>query len=379
MQIKEEIFQAIIEIVKYEPVSITGLDIDWNDPQNIKEFIYVAETSGLAPLCYSRVKNFSTGLETFSDLVEALKRNYLVTLLNNRQRLDLYKEVYRILNAENIPVALLKGMALSIAYYPDEGLRPMGDLDLLVPSHLVCQARDILLANGAEATHVPISNWHEMNHSHVRPLKLHPYRSLIELHSKLFATGSPYQPKNWNWEQVTGLKETPSGNYLLLKEHYMLYHLAMHLFYTYKIGAIRLGWIIDISIFLDSSSGVNKLMNELLSINPPFNKHLLQVIGWAAKFSSQRVKDDLASFLVSRHELPPTSSFFAPDDVKDLHRNLVFTEIMNTPGVLNKLTGLFYQLFPSPEYMARYHGLKRKRELPLRYFQRLFNFSRIKQ
>lgn len=56
--------------------------------------------------------------------------------------------VIEMLHRAGIPTLLLKGAALALLYYPDPGLRPMGDLDVLVPEAQALQALRLLESQG---------------------------------------------------------------------------------------------------------------------------------------------------------------------------------------------------------------------------------------
>jgi hypothetical protein len=56
--------------------------------------------------------------------------------------------VIEMLHRAAIPTLLLKGAALALLYYPDPGLRPMGDLDVLVPEAQALQALRLLDSQG---------------------------------------------------------------------------------------------------------------------------------------------------------------------------------------------------------------------------------------
>ena len=56
--------------------------------------------------------------------------------------------VIEMLHGAAIPTLLLKGAALAVHYYPDPGLRPMGDLDVLVPEMHALQTLRLLESQG---------------------------------------------------------------------------------------------------------------------------------------------------------------------------------------------------------------------------------------
>ena len=56
--------------------------------------------------------------------------------------------VIEMLHRAAIPTLLLKGAALALLYYPDPGLRPMADLDILVPEALALPTLRLLESQG---------------------------------------------------------------------------------------------------------------------------------------------------------------------------------------------------------------------------------------
>src|SRR5690242_11253266 len=92
----------------------------------------------LLPLLYRNLK-----LEQLPDhLFNRLKEEYLHTWSQNQFCLRRIQSVIAAFNEIAIRHMLLKGAALAILYYEDVGLRPMKDIDLLVPHD---QARQSML------------------------------------------------------------------------------------------------------------------------------------------------------------------------------------------------------------------------------------------
>lgn len=69
----------------------------------------------------------------------------------NQLHLRHCREVTELLGAQGIPVMALKGIPLAVAYYRDIGLRPMSDIDLLVPTAKSAPAVSALDAAGYSA------------------------------------------------------------------------------------------------------------------------------------------------------------------------------------------------------------------------------------
>ena len=353
MASQQEIFQEVLKMVSFETHE---LGIDLSDGDNISALTEQAERSGVASWIFYRLLQKSENVLKYPELMASLKRRYLAVLFDNQQKLRLYRHIEKILVAHDIPSALLKGMAMAFTVYPEEALRPMGDLDILVPEHLVIKARDILLDSGAQSVHIPMSEWHERNNAHVRAMRLPPYKHMVEVHSKLYATGSRLLPKKMLWEDSVVMRTTSFGKFPVLKEPLMLYHLASHLSYGYSMGGIRLGWLVDIAMLMDAAEDINALMGELLKINPSYNNELLRAVGWAVPFLHADKRRQLEPWQKSFVNFPANSDFLEEQDAEPRHRQIVLENLWSTPGLINKIKGSWFQLFPSHEYMRHYFG-----------------------
>jgi hypothetical protein len=76
---------------------------------------------------------------------EAQRRETIATTLYLQQTLG---ELVEAFERSGIPFVLLKGEALSRAFYPEDGLRPYGDIDLLIRPASYKTVRDILMGFG---------------------------------------------------------------------------------------------------------------------------------------------------------------------------------------------------------------------------------------
>ncbi len=371
MPLKEEIFSALLELMRLELVRPNDLGLDWSDADTLNSFVDQAERSGVASWCFHRLLQNPENKSTHPELMGRLKQRYLAVLVDNQQKLTLFRQIEKLLGAHEIPVALLKGMAMAFTVYPEEALRPMSDLDILVPEHLVLKARDVLLSSGCQSVHLPMSEWHEKHSAHIRALRLPPHKSLIEIHSKLYASGSRLQPRHMVWEQSVVGRSGAFGNFPVLDYPLMVYHLASHLYYGFMMGGMRLGWLVDIALIFDVTEDVNALMEALLKINPAFNKELLHTVGWTTRFMRAEKRQQLDKWQSAFTAFPAITDFLEQQDSEVRHRWIVLKNLWHTPGLTNKVKGAWYQLFPSHEYMAHYYGAKGRKGLLRAYWKRL--------
>jgi hypothetical protein len=101
----------------------------------------------LLPLVYRNVG--AAGLSE-PDL-SRLKGAYRAAWFRNNVVFQRGARALQALNDAGIRTMLLKGAALAVAHYHDPGLRPMDDIDVLVPATDARRARDVLLADGWSA------------------------------------------------------------------------------------------------------------------------------------------------------------------------------------------------------------------------------------
>ena len=107
------------------------------------------------------------------------------------------------LTEAGIPTMVLKGGALGLRYYDDLGLRPMADLDVLVPFDQAVAATDVLIGLGYQTQ--PLTRTHQLDH-HGRPAAQagaadpggEARGGEIDLHWQLnMALGRPGPPDRW--------------------------------------------------------------------------------------------------------------------------------------------------------------------------------------
>ncbi len=94
--------------------------------------------------------------------------------------------VHRILANAGIPYVALKGAFLAYHAYPQPGLRPLRDLDLLVPAEQVMDANRVLRANGFTQYELKPGDpeaWAKVVH-HLPPLES-PSGIFVEIHHEL--------------------------------------------------------------------------------------------------------------------------------------------------------------------------------------------------
>ena len=223
-----------------QPIPNGKFTINWDkfSEVNWEQLICKAQAEGLAPLMYwllSKSGRFSAIPELARNI---LRINYYRSWMHNQ---NIYKELEVLGQAfqkAEIPLIVLKGACLGLTVYPDIGLRPMGDLDILVPGSKISQAIHIAKSFGYYEHFTDEPELSYLNH-HICLNKSGSLGIMVELHEALIAT-KYYKfavPMDWFWEQTetmdgpTSIRRfndllmlTPTAQVLYAATHAMLQH-----------------------------------------------------------------------------------------------------------------------------------------------------------
>ena len=124
-----------------------------------------AEAHRVAPLLYAHLK--AAHVEPPLPVWRELQGLYLRHRRATEIRTAALCEILAAFNAAAIPVAVLKGAALAHFLYPEPGLRPHSDLDLLVPPSELLRAQQEVQRLGFQGPPPP----RQVTHRHLPPLR----------------------------------------------------------------------------------------------------------------------------------------------------------------------------------------------------------------
>ena len=96
----------------------------------------------MAPLLYVHLK--AAGVQLPRDVRRTLQGLVLRHREINRVRMRVLRDILSTYDSAGIPALVLKGAALAHLVYPEPGLRPMSDLDILVPESELWRAQRLL-------------------------------------------------------------------------------------------------------------------------------------------------------------------------------------------------------------------------------------------
>lgn len=193
----------------------------------------------LAPLVKQAAKHSQVATPEFSEFIDqASKRQIMRQLQVQRELVQLDK----ILKAQGIPYIILKGPVLAFTCYPRSELRPMRDIDILVPKSRAIEVFNLLLDAGCtrigSSQEAPESKLDSYKHL---PAILGISASVtIEVHTRVFnqheigsAEDFSLRPDFW----ASGFEYKLGNRHVVLEDPtYLLSHLIFHAVYEHQLN-----------------------------------------------------------------------------------------------------------------------------------------------
>jgi hypothetical protein len=280
---------------------------------------------------------------------------FVTTARHLRDRSELERVLAR-LAAEGIPVILLKGAALVGTVYPEAGLRPMGDVDLLVPRPRLDDAQVVVQRTG----YAPMEEGRDERwafHQHLPRLVGTEHSVAIEIHGHVVRLDGPVAfdiQDFWDRSQRSTSTTAPARE---LAAEDMVLHLCLSFFRDrlfHSRGALRqlcdiaevvrqrsIRW--DAVVDRSRSYGIAGPVACSLRLSAMLLEAPLPA--WVAPALSPNMADlQLATF--ARRRVMPTTRW---------HSRALLTLHGRYPG-LGVVGSLVRRLVPSREYMRRRYG-----------------------
>jgi hypothetical protein len=120
-------------------------EADW------QRIVELAQKQSVAPMLYARLQERS--ITPTPAAAQQLRDIYLASIIRNTRLLHEVGNIFRALQAADIPVIPLKGACLAEAVYGNLALRQIGDVDLLVKPADLTKAWAVLRTLGYAAAH----------------------------------------------------------------------------------------------------------------------------------------------------------------------------------------------------------------------------------
>ena len=237
----------------------------------------------VAPLLHWQLKRSGGIAKVPPAIAETLSRAMLRAVRNFTLQDIAHRTLDERLREAGIPAIWLKGAALARTIYPDPALRPMGDLDVLVPHDRCFAALDVLQREGYRLA--ALDQFRPSNHV-PRPEKKsnHHYELIggpsdavaVELHFRLLAQNDellPLEAQTWFWGQTRSVAFDEDRSFTSLNAEAHLLYLAAHAILQHGESEELLR-LLDIQLLIESQP-------------PDWERTVAQarVLGWSSALS----------------------------------------------------------------------------------------------
>lgn len=215
------------------------------------------ESRRILPLVYRNLE------QTQDSLLPALREAYRNTWMRNQQLLHRAQQVVNSCNEAGIPTMLLKGIPMSLHYYKDMGVRPMGDVDVLVPWQKVEDAILVLKKFGNQPDPVEYKYRHLIHAMHCFDeggvdVDLHWQAFFFQQHTEKCVL------EKRDFRQPITLAE--DNHSFILSDSYQLFHTIIH---GTIGGQPTIRWVPDAYIILKKSDSIN--LNAIFEYGERYN------------------------------------------------------------------------------------------------------------
>lgn len=212
-----------------------------------------AEAQGVAPLLYQALRREGKLADGPAEAQQALSRAYYQTSGRNQLYLRELEQALAALEAEGVHALAIKGAALAYTLYTEPGLRPMSDLDVLLPGNEVEHAAAVIAALGYQPAEM--QTWQGMTRLVTYETSYMRQAAAAEVHLELHwgligGEASRYRPDmDWFWGQTEAWQGTRTWRTLSPAAHFL--YLAAHLLIKHGGGGERLIWYYDVYQYLE--------------------------------------------------------------------------------------------------------------------------------
>jgi hypothetical protein len=340
-----------------------------------ERLIQCAKTQGVAPLLYWAFTKAELLKEIPAESQKALRLAYAAVQIENKaitRELHLLAERFE---QANLPLVALKGACFALTIYDDLALRPMTDLDVLVPASRLKESVEIAKSLGYQENYPEASpGLRDLLNHEISLTKSDTQAIVLELHHKLIANKlfRFSAPMDWFWEQTEPLPRqagTSQASLLMLTPTAQLLYSAAHLALQHGSRLASLRWYYDLDLLVRRYTGrIDWGLLILQARRFEWGSAVYAACSEAQSYFETPLPEQVMKELHEQHDrnesLVRHKRVQPRTHIQEEWQNLL---ALNGYGRLRLIAAL---VAPAPAYMLQRYGLKRKWQLPFYYLFR---------
>ena len=325
------------------------------------QLIEFAQEQFVATLLFARLEALGVHTAVPTPLWTQLQARHKYTTLQNMAAYRELNLIYRAMEADDIPMVVLKGGYLATAVYPHIGQRTMGDLDLLLMADDVPKMIDILHTLGWQEPRPLSLEANRAQFYHLPPFAKQGSAFVVELHWHITRPEQPYSISPDQLWQHTMPCQLAGSHLLAFQPHLQLLHLALHASYNHQF-AFDLRSLCDITVL------IQKCSSEL---------QWDQVVALAKTWNWQRgvyltlaLINEFWETAVPPHILPQLKPESMPENLVNLTKEHLFwgrienkkvssnfSQLSDNKSILTKISFALGILFPTRNRLSWRYGV----------------------
>ncbi len=347
----------------------------FNDNFDWDYFLAITRENRVSPLLYFYQKDEK---ESFSkNCFKQLENDYFDTLAYNTFLWKKLKPILKSLEEKKIPVILLKGIALGVTIYPSIGIRPMGDMDILIKEKDIFEVDETFKSFGYKAADVDPLDIEAEKTNYLTTLFypernhwFHVHRHLINSTLPNFSYISKINMNNI-WQKAQSIEISGSKALVLSPEHQIIYLCEHSMRVTHSFRQLIFHADISRTIYFYR----DKIDWENL-IKESFNFGLERMV-YCGLYAVYRVlhteipSDILTKLKPKRLKLGERKFFSLLAENRSSSGLSYFVHLAMNKKPSDKIKFIFRTLFPPKEMLAQKNGIPSSKINTFHYLSRI--------
>ncbi len=333
-----------------------------------------AMDEGVAPLAFWILSTAGSLSALPPSARRTLRESYFRTWRRNQEIFGELESFARAFQTADVPFVVLKGACFALTLYPDVGVRPMGDLDLLVPplewEGCVKMAKTL----GYEETQPEALPGLRAALAHEISLRKKSAPAIfVEIHRSLVGSQAfrYAAPMDWFWEQTRPLNDPRFPGALTLSPAAQTLYAAAHAVLQHGESGAPLRWFADIDRLIRAHADEAFWETALRQAQAfEWDAALNAALRIARETFATPVPQSVLNELAESANRSLTKKRAKEMETAPLTRTLAELRKASALTLGGKMRLMLALAFPSPAYMRWRYGLKTLWLLPISYLRR---------
>lgn len=343
----------------------------------------ITEKQGVSGLIFTAIKNNCVEKLTPPALLKRLSDAYYFTIAANSKKIKELSGISQLLNSLNIPMIVLKGLYLGPVFYNNIGLRPAGDIDILIKEKHIEEVKNILYNSGYRSNYTKQNRFvNELDMHHHLPA-FFKKNITIEIHYKL-CNDSVYYKTSMNdiWDRSIAVNLFNIKCLSLCNEDLIIYQ-CFHLSKHFNAGSFRINHFYDISlIFKNLKNHINWDLLQYLYESIDKKKDYSNILGICQKYFSIKfppVCNEIFNIQIEKSFENRFIRFIQGKKIKALNIKILPKEIKSIKKNRHKILFVLSLVFPDTKFMQYKYGIESEWLIylfyPIRIIEAIFKIT----